>query len=96
MRWREQNTMAESTQVRALVTEALKQGAGSVEEVHRKIAAMPVDALRRFGFGGAADTADKATDTVYDTVRQVNDQVSRVARDFLSQTPGTEGDRSAG
>ena len=76
--------MAESTQVRALVAEALKQGAGSVEEVHRKISAMPVDALRRFGLGSAADTLEN-----------VNEQVTRVARDFLSQTPGTEGDRSS-
>ena len=88
--------MAESTQVRALVTEALKQGAGTVEEVHRKITAMPADALRRFGFGGMADTAERTTEGVYATVREVNDQVTRVARDFLSQTPGTEGDRSAG
>jgi hypothetical protein len=77
--------MAETTQVRALVAEALKQGANSVEGVHRKIAAMPVDTLRRFGLGGAADTLEQA-----------NEQVSRVARDFLSQTPGTEGDRSTG
>lgn len=68
--------MAESTQVRALVAEALKQGAGSVEEVHRKISAMPVDALRRFGLAGPADSLE-----------QVNEQVSRVARDFLSQSP---------
>jgi hypothetical protein len=89
--------MAESTQVRALVTEALKQGAGTVEEVHSKIAAMPADALRRFGFGGAAGTPERTTtEGVYATVREVNDQVTRVARDFLSQTPGTEGDRSAG
>jgi phytoene/squalene synthetase len=76
--------MPESTHVRALVAEALKQGAGTVDEVQRKIAAMPIDALRRFGFEAAPDT-----------VADVHDQVSRVARDFLSQTPGTEGDRSS-
>jgi hypothetical protein len=76
--------MAESTHVRALVAEALRQGAGSVEEVHRRISAMPVDALRRFGLDSPADSLE-----------QLNEQVSRVARDFLSQTPGTEGDRSS-
>ena len=76
--------MAEPTQVRALVAEALKQGAGTVDDVQRRIAAMPVGTLRRFGLGGAADQLD-----------ELSGQVSRVARDFLSQTPGTEGDRSA-
>jgi hypothetical protein len=81
--------MAEpSSQVRALVTEALKQGATSVEEVHAKIAAMPVDALKRFGLMGRSG---EDVENVYDAVRQMNDQVSRVARDFLTQTPGGRG-----
>jgi hypothetical protein len=36
--------------------------------------------------------AAETTDAVFDTIRQVNDQLTRVARDFLSATPGTDGD----
>lgn len=86
--------MVRPTQVRALVTEALRQGAGTVEEVRRKIAAMPAAELRRFGVGEAAGSATRSADALGDVIRRIDGQVRRVARDLLSQTPGTEGDKS--
>lgn len=76
--------MAEIEEIRQLVQDAVNQGATTVEDVQKKIAAMPLGALRRFGpLQGAADAYEATTGQVYDTIRMVNDQVGTIASDML-------------
>ncbi len=80
--------------IQAMVEEAVDQGATSVEEIHRRVAAAPLDALR--GIGGLEGPADTAQDlssrsigAIYDTIRQVNEQVGIFAERLLDKRPNT-------
>jgi hypothetical protein len=76
--------------IQALVEEAIDEGATSVEEIHRKIAAAPLAALKEVeGLGGMADTAEdlssRSIGAVYDTIRKVNEQVGVMAERLLAK-----------
>ncbi len=88
--------MADLDGIRALVQDAIDRGATTVEEIHTQIAALPLDALKQVGpLEGAATAAEDLTNrsigAVYDTIRQVNDQVGDVARDLLGGNRGGAG-----
>ena len=75
--------------VRALVQDAIDKGATTVEDVHKRIASMPLDALWRVKpISGAVEQIDDITQAgigfVYDTIRTVNEQVGAIASQLLS------------
>ena len=80
-------------QIKGLVTlieEAIENGATSVEEVHRQIANMPLDALRNVEPLGSTvekvqDIQDRTIGNIYDTIRMVNAQVSEMAKSMLDK-----------
>ena len=83
--------MTELEGIRAMVQDAINNGATTVEEIHKKIAAMPLAALKNVeGFGAWGKSAEEMTNatigTVYDTIRQVNDQVNEVSKQMLEAT----------
>jgi hypothetical protein len=79
--------MTNADEIRELVQQAVDAGATTVEEVHQKIAAMPLEALKRFDPTGTAEKAQDLTarsiGTVYDTIRQLNDQIGDFAQQVL-------------
>jgi hypothetical protein len=78
------------SRLQALVEEAIDHGASTVGEIHQAIAAAPLEALRTIEpLSGAAETAQDLTQrsigAVYDTIRQVNEQVGILAEQLLHQ-----------
>jgi hypothetical protein len=74
--------------IRAMVQDAINSGATSVEDIHKRIAAMPLAAFKNVeGFGAWGQSAEELTHatigTIYDTIRQMNDQVNQVAKQML-------------
>lgn len=85
--------MADVEGIRALVQDAIDRGATSVEEVHKMIAAMPLEALKKIEpLGGAAESAQELTTrsigAIYDAIRGVNAQVGEVAKQMLGGAGG--------
>ena len=71
-----------------LVREAIDDGATTVEEIHKSIAALPLDILGRLdGFedrlANVRRIQDESIDAVYDVIRRVNREVTRLAADLL-------------
>ena len=82
--------------IRAMVQDAINSGASTVEDVHRKIAAMPLEALKNVeGLGEVGQSVEDLTNatigTVYDAIRQVNDQVGQIAKQMLEGTGAAGG-----
>ena len=76
--------------LQALVEEAIDQGASTVGEIHQAVAAAPLELLANIEpLQGAADQAQDLTKrsigAVYDTIRQVNEQVGVLAETLLAQ-----------
>lgn len=76
--------------IQALVEEAIDDGATTVEEIHRRVAAAPLEVLK--DVEGLGDVAGKAEDltsrsigAVYNTIRAVNEQVGVLAERLLSK-----------
>ncbi|MGH9137947.1 MAG: hypothetical protein ACRD0G_13025 [Acidimicrobiales bacterium] len=87
--------MAGPDDLRKLVQDAIDQGATSVEEVHKKIAAMPLDALKGIEpLSGPVQSIEDLTTSsigaVYDTIRRVNEQVGQIAQQLLGSGGGTQ------
>jgi hypothetical protein len=85
--------------IRAMVQQAINDGATTVEEVHKNVAAMPFQTLKNVqGMGDVGQSMEDMTNltigTVYDTIRQVNDQVHQVAKQML-EASGTGGGTGA-
>lgn len=80
--------MEQLKNVQALVQLAIDKGATTVEDVHKKIAAMPLDALKNVApLAGPAeqvdDVAQAGIGAVYDAIRTVNAQVGDIAAKLL-------------
>ena len=78
--------MPDLNAVRSLVQEAIDRGATSVEEVHRSIAAMPLEALKKVAPGPATlaqGVQDQTIGAVYDAIRGLNEQASQIAQKLL-------------
>jgi hypothetical protein len=73
-----------------LVQEAIDDGATTVEEIHKRIAAVPITALERtdlFGKKTLQDVRriqDASLGAVYDAIRDVNREVGKLAKQLLS------------
>ena len=88
--------MTDPEGIRAMVQDAINSGASTVEEIHKKIAAMPLAALKNVeGLGGVGQSVEDLTNatigTIYDTIRLVNDQVGQIAKQMLEGTGATAG-----
>jgi len=85
--------MTNSSPDRTLTTwiqEAIERGATSVEEIHKEIAALPLDVLERNGFfertaAEVREVQDQSIGAVYDLIRSVNRRVGELASDLLEQ-----------
>lgn len=76
--------------IQAIVQEAIDNGATTVEQVHRMIAAKPFDYLDKIGpLTGKLDKAKGATDMsigmLYETIRNLNEKVGEVAKTMLDK-----------
>jgi hypothetical protein len=74
----------------ALIEDAVERGARSIEEIHRSIAGLPITVLERLGlFERTASEARRIQDVsigaLYETIREVNHQVARLAGDLLEK-----------
>jgi hypothetical protein len=87
--------MGNLRKLKDLVQEMVDKGATSVEEVHKAIAALPLDALE--SIEGIAEPAkdikeiqQKTIGGVYDIIRKVNTKVSEIAEDIISKVEDKE------
>lgn len=85
--------MADIEQIRSMVEQAIDDGATTVEEIHKRIAAAPLAALKGVGpLASAADqagaVADQSIGAVYDAIRFVNEQVGALGEQLLKNLPG--------
>lgn len=83
--------------IQALVEEAIDDGATTVEEIHQAIAAAPLEALRGVEAlsgpaASAQDLSARSIGAVYDTIRQVNEQVGVLAERLLANSHEAAGD----
>ncbi len=72
------------------VQQAIEGGASSVEEVHKRISAMPFDQLQKIAsVEGLVQKArgqhDQTVGAVYDTIRKVNARVGELADSALNR-----------
>ena len=71
--------------IKDLIQEAVDRGATTVEQIHKVIAGMPLDALAKRGLLRAEDAderkqANEATiGVVYDAIRRINREVGELA-----------------
>ena len=71
--------------IKDLIQEAVEKGATTVEQIHKVIAGMPLDALAKRGLLRAedADEMKQANDAtigvVYDAIRRINREVGELA-----------------
>lgn len=84
-----------------LVADAVDRGATTVEEIHRQIADLPLSVLEELGlFEGTVAEVRRIQDTsigaVYDVIRRVNREVSKLAGDLLAPHGEGSGTRSEG
>ncbi len=93
----ETNDAAEATtNLTRVVSEAVEKGATTAEEIHKAVAAMPLDVLGELGFTGGPvkeirRVQDLSIGAVYDLIRDVNRQVTQLAEEILSQRqPGSK------
>ncbi|MFA6451313.1 MAG: hypothetical protein WCX65_17705 [bacterium] len=78
-----------------LVQEMVDKGATSVEDVHKSIAALPLEVLE--SISGLEDSAkgikeiqQKTIGGVYDIIRKVNSKVAEIAEDIINKVESKE------
>ncbi len=80
--------MDEAKTLTEVIEQAVDQGATTVEQIHRTIADLPLRSLERAGlFERTTDDVrslvDASIGTVYDTIREVNHEVTKLAGELL-------------
>ncbi|MDJ0868807.1 MAG: hypothetical protein QNK03_22045 [Myxococcota bacterium] len=89
--------MSDERALTELIEDAVNKGATSVEEIHKRIAEMPLTVLERLGvFERTASDVKEIQETsigaVYELIRDVNHEVAKLARELLEkQEPGESG-----
>jgi hypothetical protein len=84
-----------------LVQKQIDEGATSVEEVHKRIADMPLAALERLDLfqetvKGARRVQEARIGAMYDVIRKVNAEAGKLARGMLrARTASRSGGRKA-
>ena len=82
-------------EIQQLVQDAIDNGATSVEQVHRNIANMPLDALGNIGgleehVQKARDFQDKTIGDIYEAIRSLNQKVGEIAKEQLEKIQPSE------
>jgi hypothetical protein len=85
-------TMTELKELTRLIEEAVDKGATTVEEIHREIADLPLTVLERVGLfertaGDVRSLQEASIGAVYDVIRDVNHQVTKLAGELLEGRP---------
>jgi len=88
---------AEARRLVDLVQREIDDGAGSVEEIHKAIANLPLDILERLDLfeemvKGVRKVQEARIGAVYDVIRKVNDEVGKIAREILAGRPAPKGE----
>ncbi len=83
--------MTDPKELIALIEDAVDQGATSVEEIHRRIAELPLRALEQPGLlerttQDVRSIQDASIGAVYDAIRDVNHEVAKLAGELLAPT----------
>jgi cob(I)alamin adenosyltransferase len=83
---------AEAKRLVDLVQREVDDGATSVEEIHKAIANLPLDILDRLDIfeetaKGARKVQEASIGAMYDVIRKVNDEVSKLAKEILTGRP---------
>jgi phosphopentomutase len=86
--------MSDERVLREWIEESVDQGATTVEEIHRSIAELPLTVLERLGLFEATardvrQVQEVSIGAVYDLIRKVNHEVSRLAGDLLEAPEAT-------
>jgi methyl-accepting chemotaxis protein len=86
----ESKRMREVKRVADLIQEAVDEGATTVEEIHKAIADLPLKMLEEVEFlkkpvKEVRRIQDRSIGAVYDLIREINEQVRKVAADMLSR-----------
>jgi len=84
---------AEIRRLADLVRDAVEDGATSAEEIHKRIAGMPLDLLERIdvlqdAVGDVRKVQERSIGAVYELIRRVNREISRLALEVLEGGPG--------
>ena len=78
-----------------LVETAIDKGATTVEEVHKAIASEPLDLLSKIEglkkpAEGIKNIQQQSIGAVYETIRVVNEEVAKIAKDLLEKEENSE------
>lgn len=80
--------MTDVKELTALIEDAVDKGATTVEQIHREIADLPLGVLERLGLfersrEDVRSIQDASIGAVYDVIRDVNHQVTKLAGELL-------------
>ena len=81
--------MDDLKELTGLIENAVNKGATTVEEIHREIADLPLTVLERIGLfertaKDVRSIQEASIGAVYDVIRDVNHQVTKLAGDLLA------------
>jgi hypothetical protein len=87
--------MGNLRKLKDLVQELVEKGATSVEEVHKSIAALPLEVLESIEgleepAKGIKEIQQKTIGGVYDIIRQVNTKVAEIAEEIINKVEPKE------
>lgn len=76
--------------IKDLVHDIVEAGADSVESIHKAIADLPLEVLEKRGLLNEPDKSprkavDQTIGSIYDAIRKVNDEVTSLASEILSE-----------
>lgn len=82
--------MTNLRKLREIIQEAIDRGATTVEQIHKDIAAMPLNALEKIeplesAAQGTRKIQEDTIGNVYDIIRKVNREVGALAEDLLKK-----------
>jgi len=82
--------MADLTELKNKIKQFIDDGATNLEQIHKKIAELPLDYLAKFGpFEEQAkkikQVADETIGSVYDYIRKLNQKIDEIATELLAK-----------
>lgn len=77
-------------ELQQVVQDAIDKGAKNVEQVHRQIANMPIDALGRFEqlegpLNQVRDFNDRTIGSIYEAIHNLNEKAGEIAKEMLEK-----------
>ena len=82
--------MADLTELKNKIKEAIDNGATNLEQIHKKVMEMPIDWLAKIGpleakAGDLKKLSNETIGNVYDFIRKLNSKVDEVATELLAK-----------